>query len=314
MRMLLAPLMVVLVAANAWARDGSRGFSNSDIKGNYSWFAQGSSIVSDPKLGTDIAFPVVVIGTVFSDGRGNMQGTGTVNLSRPGSALTTGEKVSLSLTYEVEEDGTGQWSGAVNPNGPPSVLGSGAMVIGPNDEVQVVSTQTAPDRVVYTTVKKQHFPSGGFSNATLGGAWAFTCHGALVTSTETPPVIEPVAVIGLMTNDGHGKFSASVTANTNGVVTQEDFTGCNSVSSDGLVSATATSTDTGCNSVSSDGLVSATATSTDTKPLLANLSGVVDNRHEFRVITTDPGRFVSCAFKAQGRPDEGRDKRRRHAR
>ena len=188
----------------------------------------------------------------------------------------------------------GQWSGAVNPNGPPSVLGSGAMVIGPNDEVQVVSTQTDPDRVVYTTVKKQHFPSGGFSNATLGGAWAFTCHGALVTATATPPtpVIVPVAVIGLMTNDGHGTFSAAVTANTNGVVTQEDFTGVNSVSSDGLVSATATSTE----------------------PLLANLSGVVDNRHEFRVITTDPGRFVSCAFKAQGRPDEGQDKRRRHAR
>ena len=296
MRMLLAPLMVVLVAANALARDGSRGFSNSDIKGNYSWLAQGSSIVHiDPD--THIAFPIVVIGTVFSDGRGNMQGTGIVNRGRPGSELTPGQKVPLSLTYEVEEDGTGQWSGAVNPDDPPSLLGSGAMVIGPKDEVQVVSTQTDPDRVVYTTVKKQHFPSGGFSNATLGGAWAFTCNGALVTSTEETlptPVTVPVAVIGLMTNDGHGTFSAAVTANTNGVVTQEDFTGVNRVSSDGLVSAT--------------------ATSTDTEPLLTNLSGVVDNRHEFRVITTDPGRFVSCAFKAQGRPDEGQDKRRRHAR
>ena len=123
-------------------------------------------------------------------------------------------------------------------------------------------------------------------------------------------MIEPVAVIGLMTNDGHGKFSASVTANTNGVVTQEDFTGVNRVSSDGLVSICSD----GLVSVSSDDLVSATATSPDTEPLLANLSGVVDNRHEFRMITTDPGRFVSCAFKAQGRPDEGRDKRRRHAR
>ena len=236
MRMLLAPLMVVLVAANALARDGSRGFSNSDIKGNYSWLAQGSSIVT---LITHIAFPIVVIGTVFSDGRGNMQGTGIVNRGRPGSELTPGQKVPLSLTYEVEEDGTGQWSGAVNLDDPPSLLGSGAMVIGPKDEVQVVSTQTHPDRVVYTTVKKQHFPSGGFSNATLGGAWAFTCNGALVTSTEDSPtpVIVPVAVIGLMTNDGHGTFSAAVTANTNGVVTQEDFTGSNSVSSDGLVSA-----------------------------------------------------------------------------
>ena len=122
------------------------------------------------------------------------------------------------------------------------------------------------------------------------------------------PVIEPVAVIGLMTNDGHGKFSAAVTANTNGVVTQEDFTGVNRVSSDGLVSICSD----GLVSVSSDDLVCATATSTE--PLLANLSGVVDNRHEFRMIATDAGKFVSCAFKAQGRPDEGRDKRRRHAR
>ena len=159
----------------------------------------------------------------------------------------------------------------------------------------MVSTQTDPDRVVYTTVKKQHFPSGGFSNATLGGAWAFTCHGALVTATATPPtpVIVPVAVIGLMTNDGYGTFSAAVTANTNGGVTQEDFTGVNRVSSDGLVSATATTYLRRCWPIS---------------------AGVVDNPHEFRVITTDPGRFVSCAFKAQGRPDEGQDKRRRHAR
>jgi hypothetical protein len=269
--------MVVLVAATAWAEDGSRGFSNADIQGNYSWLAQGSSLVP----GTPIAFPVVVIGTMFSDGQGTMQSTGTVNLGRPASGLTPGQQVSLSVTYEVEEDGTGQWSGAVNPNDPPSVLGSGAMVIGSNDEVQLVSTQT--DRVVYTTLKKQHPPSGGFSDATLGGAWAFTCHGALVTSTGAPPtpVIVPVAVIGLMTNDGHGTFSAAGTVNTNGVVTQEDFMGVNRVSSDGLVSATATSTE----------------------PLLANLSGVVDNPHEFHVITTDPGRIVSCAFTAQGRPD-----------
>ena len=39
------------------------------------------------------------------------------------------------------------------------------------------------------------------------------------------PVIVPVAVIGLMTNDGYGTFSAAVTANINGGVTQEDFTG-----------------------------------------------------------------------------------------
>jgi hypothetical protein len=281
MRMLLALLMVVLVAAHTWAEEGSRGFSNADIKGNYSWLAQGSAVVS----GTHIAFPIVIIGTVFSDGRGTMQGTGTVNPGGPASGLTPGQQVPLSITYEVDADGTGQWSAATNPSALPAVLGSGAMVIGASNEVHVVSTQ--PDRVVSTMVKKQHPPSRGFSNATLRGSWAFTCQGALVTSTGAPPtpVIVPVAVIGLMTNDGHGTFSATVTANTNGVVTHEDFTGRNRVRRNGMISATATSTD----------------------PLLANLWGIVDNRREFRVITTDRGRIVSCAFTAQGRPDEDQD-------
>ena len=98
-------------------------------------------------------------------------------------------------------------------------------------------------------------------------------------------MIVPVAVIGLMTNDGHGTFSAAVTANTNGVVTHEDFTGENEVSRDGLVSATASSPE----------------------PLLANLRGIIDNRHAFRAITIDPGRVVSCAFTAQGRPEEDQE-------
>jgi hypothetical protein len=280
MRSLLSPVMVVLVAATAWAGAGSRGFNNADIQGHYSWLAQGSAMVSD----TQIAFPVVVIGTAFSDGQGNMPATGIINRGNPASALTPGQQVDLSSTYEVAEDGTGQFtgSGVANPGELPSVVGSGALVIVSSDEVQLLSTQ--PDRVLSTTVKKQHPPSEGFSNATLGGTWAFTCHGALVTATGEPPspVIVPVAVIGLMTNDGHGQFSAAVTANTNGVVTREDFRGFNEVSSDGMVSATATSTD----------------------PLLANVRGVVDNSHEFRAITIDPGRIVSCAFTAQGHPDE----------
>jgi hypothetical protein len=280
--MLLTPVLVVLVAATAWAGAGTRGFSNADVTGNYNWLAQGSAVVPN----TPIAFPVVIIGTVFSDGQGTMQGTATVNLSRPGSGLTPGQPIALALTYEVAEDGTGQWFAAVNPNEPPSLLGSGAMVIGAHDEVSIVSTQ--PGRVLSTTAKKQKPPSGGFSNATLGGAWALTCHGALVTATEDAltPEIVPVAVIGLMTNAGDGTFSAAVTVNINGDVRPEAYTGETRVNSDGLVTATATSTE---------------------PVLLANLSGVVDNRHAFRAISTDPGRIVSCAFTAQGRPAEDQE-------
>jgi hypothetical protein len=56
------------------------------------------------------------------------------------------------------------------------------------------------------------------------------------------PLESAVAVVGLMTNDGKGKFSAQATANTNGVVTQEHFTGSNMVSSDGIIAAASTDT------------------------------------------------------------------------
>lgn len=70
--------------------------------------------------------------------------------------------------------------------------------------------------------------------------------------TGDPIAVEsPVALVRLMTNDGHGKYSAEVTSNTNGVVSRENFTGVNSVASDGNIRATATGTD----------------------PLLANLRG-----------------------------------------
>jgi hypothetical protein len=88
-----------------------------------------------------------------------------------------------------------------------------------------------------------------------------------------------------MTNDGRGKFSAEDTANINGVTSQESFVGLTNVASDGTMSTTATGTN----------------------PLLAHLIGIFDDSREFRMITTDPGTIVSCAFAAQGRRDDNRD-------
>jgi hypothetical protein len=112
-----------------------------------------------------------------------------INPGGPISGLTPGQLVALDGTYEVENDGTGEYTGPAAPpspsatsnsGAPPSVLGSGALVIrSSNNEVQLVSSQT--NRVLYTTLKKQHPPSDGFSNKTLRGEWGFTCHGALVT-------------------------------------------------------------------------------------------------------------------------------------
>lgn len=289
-RIMLSLLIVLVAASNTFAGDGSQNFSDADIKGSYGLLAQGSSVVP----GTQISFPAVIVGKLFSDGKGHLQGTGTVNPGGPVSGLEPGQSVTITGTYDVDTDGTGDFTASAtatspsatsNSSDPPSIQLGGALVIESfADEVQLVSTQT--NRVLYTTLKKQRPPSDGFSNATLRGAWGFACHGALVTPTGDPTAVEsPVAVIGLMTNDGHGKFSAEVTANTNGVVTQENFTGINRVASDGTITASATSTD----------------------PLLAKLTGVIDNDHEFRVITTDPGTIVSCTFKVQERPDDSGD-------
>jgi hypothetical protein len=283
MKKIMLSLVIILVAAsNTFAGDRPHSFSNADIKGSYGLLAQGTSAVP----GTPISFPAVYVGIVSSDGNGNLHGNGTINPGGPISGLTPGQAVTLTGTYNVDADGTGDVTGSGAATGdPPPVLGAGALVIESFNEIQVVGMQT--DRVFYTTLKKQRPPFGGFSNANLSGVWGFACHGSLVTSTGDPsPAVESlVALVGLMTNDGHGKFSAEDTSNTNGVVSQESFTGVTKVASNGTISATATGTN----------------------PLLANLAGIIDTSDEFRMITTDAGTVVSCTFNVQARPDDSRD-------
>lgn len=280
-RILLSLAIMLLVAANTFAADRSQAFSNADIKGSYGLLSQGTS--ADPVA--QISFPAVYVGIVSSDGNGNLQGNGTINPGGPLSGLTPGQAVTLTGTYSVDTDGTGSVTGSgAAANDPPSVLGAGALVIESSNQIQVVSTQT--DRVFYTTLIKQHPPFGGFSNAMLRGAWGFSCHGTLVTAAGNPATVaeSAIAVVGLMTDDGHGNFSAQDTANTNGVVSQENFTGLNKVAGDGTISATATSTN----------------------PVLANLVGIIDNSDEFRMITIDPGTIVSCTFNTQAGNSQAR--------
>ena len=287
-RLTLSLLIVLLAVSNGFAGERSRGFSNSDIKGAYGLLAQGASAVP----GTPIAFPAIYIGQVVSDGNGNLQGMGTINPGGPISGLQPGQPVMLTGTYDIDADGTGEVTGSgaggaqlatSASNGPPFVLGAGALVILSLDQIEVVSTET--DRVFYTTLKKQHPPFGGFSNAALRGTWGLACHGSLVTPTADPSTESAVAMVGLMTNDGRGNFTAEDTANTNGVVSHESFAGVNSVAGDGTISATATGA----------------------SPLLANMKGIFDDRGEFRMIATDAGAVIGCTFKVQRRSEESRD-------
>jgi hypothetical protein len=188
---------------------------------------------------------------------------------------------SLTGTYDVDTDGTGDFTATLTPpaSSAPSTpfdLG-GALVIDQDDrEVRLLSTGS--NRVLLTSAKKQHKPKGGFSNANLRGNWGFSCQGTLVTSVGDPTAVESqVAVVGLLTGDGQGDFSAEVTANTGGAILQSSFSGNTRVASDGFITATATSAD----------------------PIFARLRGVMDNTDEFRLITIDPGEIVSCTAAKQ---------------
>ena len=289
-QIMLSLVIALLAASNTFAGDRSHSFSNADVKGNYGLLAQGTSAVP----GTQIAFPAVYVGIVSSDGKGNLQGHGTINPGGPISGLTPGQPVMLTGTYDIDADGTGEFTGAgvggsqsvtSASTSPPSVLGSGALVIQSLDEIELVSTEA--NRVVYTTLKKQHPPFGGFSNATLRGAWGFACHGSLVASTADPSTVTQaaLAIVGLMTNDGRGNFSAEDTANASGFVSHESFVGINSVASDGTISATVTGPN----------------------PLLTNLRGIFDDSGEFRMIAADAGTIIGCTFRVQRRPDDSRD-------
>ncbi len=287
--LLVIALVIIAPAALAVARPDT-SFTDADIKGNYGLLTRGTLILpTTPPL----SVPVVIIGTLFSDGKGNERGEVTVNAGAPVPGTGLAEfTASLDGTYDVDTDGTGDFTAGATMTPPamsaaaaaPFQLG-GALVIDDEDqEVRLLSTGS--NRVLLTTARKQHPPKDGFSNGSLRGNWGFSCQDALVTLVGDPTAVEsPLAVVGLITDDGKGGFSAEVTANTAGVTVQSTFSGHNEVASDGTFSATATSAD----------------------PLLTNLRGVIDNKNEFRLIAIDPGKIVSCSARRQGNPGQKND-------
>ena len=287
--LLLVIALGIAPAGFAVARPNT-SFTDADIQGNYGLLNQGSIILPTTP---PVSVPVVIVGTLFSDGKGNERGEVTVNAGAPvpGTGLTE-FTASLAGTYDVDTDGTGDFTAAAtitppatNAADPAAFQLGGALVIdGEDKEVRLLSTGSA--RVLLTTAKKQLAPNDGFSNGTLRGNWGFSCQGTLVTLVGDPTAVEsPLAVVGLITDDGKGDFSAEVTADTAGVILQSTFSGHNEVASDGTISATATSAD----------------------PLLTNLRGVIDNKDEFRLIAIDPGKIVSCTARKQRIPDQEQD-------
>ena len=222
----------------------------------------------------------------MADGKGHEQGKATVNAGATvpafGSSVFT---TSLAGTYDVDPDGTGDFTATLTPPGisaasaasNPFDLG-GALVIDQKDDREVRLLSIGSNRVLLTGTKRQRTPKGGFSNANLRGDWGFSCQGTLITLAGDPTAVEsPLAVVGLITADGKGDFLAKVTANVAGAILQSSFSGNIKVAKNGFITAAATSAD----------------------PLLAHLRGVMDSTNEFELIPIDPGKIISCTANKQ---------------
>lgn len=276
---LLIIVVGIVSAELAYAQSSNKSFSDGDINGSYGVISQGTLFLATTP---PIAVPVVIVGILSSDGKGNEQGEATVNAGAPLPAIGLSEfTASLTGTYDVDTDGTGDFTATLTPpanSADPTTFDLGGALVIDQDDQEVRLLSTGSNRVLLTRAERQHTPKGGFSNANLRGNWGFSCQGALVTLAGNPTAVESqLAVVGLITDDGKGSFSAEVTANTAGTILQSSFSGNNEVASDGSITATATSAD----------------------PLFTNLRGVMDSIDEFRVVAIDSGKIVSCTATKQ---------------
>ena len=113
--------------------------------------------------------------------------------------------------------------------------------------------------------------AGECSNASLKGAYGFSCEGTVVG-------VGPLAVIGVFSADGNGNGSEVETISFNGVITTgATFTVTYTVNAD----CTGSFVSTGFGSVFHNDFV------------------IDDNKKEIRLISTEPGFVAVCIFRKQ---------------
>jgi hypothetical protein len=114
--------------------------------------------------------------------------------------------------------------------------------------------------------------AGECSNASIKGNYGISCEGTVVG-------VGPIAVVGVVTADGKGNGSEVETLSFNGAISQGvPFTFTYTVDADCTGSHVATGPD---GFVYHGDIV------------------IVDNKKEFRYISTDPGFVVLCSFRKQ---------------
>ena len=126
-------LVTSFVSPSAEA-DGRRGFSERDIRGDYSVAFDGE-ITEGPLVGHAVA-----VGRVRSDGRGNFVFSRTLNVNG-----TTVLRQRGSCTYSVNRDGTGTADCTVRTAGQPNTMETFAFTIVNRREVEKQSRSNDDD-------------------------------------------------------------------------------------------------------------------------------------------------------------------------
>jgi len=206
-------------------RDHQRGWEREcslrTLHGRFGWFGQGT-VLAVPNVHPSL--PLVVSGVITYDGEGNV--SGTYNQSVAG-AIATGLK--LEGSYQVNPDCT--YSSQITLLATGSIVNRVGTITGEgiNQEIHILYTDPSP--VAFGTLKKT---PERCSLETLKGDYALFGNGLIFVS---PTASIPRATAGLLTFDGKGNFEGAATGNTNGGITQGNFTGKYTVSAECEVTA-----------------------------------------------------------------------------
>ena len=193
-------------------------FSNGSLKGSYSVLM--INWTSDPNKTEDL------VGVFNFDGAGKVSITSFTD-NKVGN-LTTGTG---SGTYSVKTNGSGSMNITLS-NGDSGIFGIVINAAGKGFQMMCTNCDGDPNVLSATAVA-----TGGssFSNASLKGNYEF-----LSTQWPTPQDSNAQNDLGILTFDGAGKITASITENVAGKVTIIKASGTYSVNSDGSGSFTVT--------------------------------------------------------------------------
>jgi hypothetical protein len=187
------------------------GFTNESLQGNF-------AVVT---LNVGGQYSQAGISAIAYDGKGKLSGTTLQNLPGASIAERTLTPFTLSGTYTVNPDGTGQSTIETTlPDGLGRTIDLAFAITKAKEvnntkqaqEIYLIQEQLDEKTGGLVTLEATKLPDGGkFTNASLKGRYAYTLtgHGGRV----------PQIGLGIMNYDGQGNFSGNATVNLPGKTT-----------------------------------------------------------------------------------------------